>query len=126
MTKTTDELQGRIAVLIREHLEGQLTAVLASLSRTFGGLAAPRVVRREPAKSQVRRGAEDMAALEKRLYEAVCACPGETMAAISARAGETTLELKLPMIHLKKTGRIRSAGERNFTRYFPMASVKSA
>jgi len=30
------------------------------------------------------------------------------------------------MLHLKRAGRVRSAGERNFTRYFPMTVAKSA
>ena len=127
MTKPTDELQSKMAQLIREHLEAQGAAVLESLSRAFEGmLAPPPVFRRERAKGRMRRGAEDLAALAERLYEAICACPGETMTTISARVGETAIALNLPMLQLKKAGRIRSAGERSFTRYFPMALVKSA
>ena len=54
------------------------------------------------------------------------ACPGETMTVLAARVGGKSRALHRPMMHLKATGRVRSAGERNFTRYFPMAAAKAA
>ena len=41
-------------------------------------------------------------------------------------AGQTPRALNRPMQHLKSAGRVRSAGERGFTRYFPMTSSKAA
>lgn len=67
-----------------------------------------------------------MAELCERLFEAVRACAGETMTVIAARVGQEPRMLNRPMLHLKRAGRVRSAGERNLTRYFPMAASKSA
>jgi DNA-binding IclR family transcriptional regulator len=55
-----------------------------------------------------------------KVLEAVQACPGETMTVIAARVGEKPRALHRPMMRLKEAGRVRSAGARNFTRYFPM------
>jgi predicted transcriptional regulator len=67
-----------------------------------------------------------MSALADRLYAAVRAKPGETIAAIAAEVGETAKALHRPMAHLKQAGRVRSAGQRHLTRYFPMQAQKSA
>lgn len=58
----------------------------------------------------------------ERLYRAVCAHPGETMAVLMVDAGASVRELNRPMNQLKASGRIRSVGSRNHTRYFPMAA----
>ena len=44
----------------------------------------------------------------------------------AARVGGKPRALQRPMMHLEATGRVRSAGERNFTRFFPMAAAKVA
>jgi len=48
------------------------------------------------------------------------------MRVIAARVGEKPRVLHRPMMQLKDAGRIRNAGERQFTGYFPMAVAKSA
>lgn len=73
-----------------------------------------------------RRTPAEMAAMCERLYQAVCAHPGETMAVLTAHVGASVRELNRPMNQLKDAGRIRSAGSRNHTRYFPMAAAASA
>jgi hypothetical protein len=67
-----------------------------------------------------------LAELAERLWETVRAYPGETMTVIAARVGEKPPALNRPMLHLKNAGRVRSAGERNLTRYFPMPAARSA
>jgi len=62
-----------------------------------------------------------MAALGERLYEAVRANPGEGMTVLMAEVGGTARDLNRPMMLLKRTGRVRSVGQRHQTRYFPMA-----
>jgi hypothetical protein len=47
------------------------------------------------------------------------------MTVIAARVGEKPAALHLPMQQLKEAGRVRSAGERSLTRYFPMVVVKT-
>jgi hypothetical protein len=62
-----------------------------------------------------------MAAVSEKLYRAVCARPGETMAVLAADLDAPVLGLQRPMMHLKQAGQVRSVGQRNMTRYFPMA-----
>jgi hypothetical protein len=60
--------------------------------------------------------------LGERLYAAICAQPGETMAVLAPRIGVRPRELHRPMTVLRDAGRIRSAGQKQQMRYFPMAS----
>jgi DNA-binding IclR family transcriptional regulator len=80
---------------------------------------AGKVAERQRA-SYSRRAPSEVAGLGEKVLEAVQACPGETMTTIAARVGEKPRALHRPMRHLKEAGRVRSAGERNFTRYYPM------
>jgi hypothetical protein len=47
------------------------------------------------------------------------------MTVLAARVGQKPRALNRPMLQLKKAGRVRSAGERYLTRYFPMAAARS-
>ncbi len=60
-----------------------------------------------------------MAALGERLHEAVCAQPGETMSVLGPALGKSRRELNRPMTALKRSGRVRSVGQRHQTRYYP-------
>lgn len=73
----------------------------------------------------MRRASHELGELAERLFQAVNACPGETMRVLAARVGGKPRGQHRPMMQLKATGRVRSAGERNSTRYFPMASAKA-
>lgn len=66
-----------------------------------------------------------MAGLSDRLYSAVCANPGALMTVLAAHVGATARELNRPALLLKRTGRVRSAGQRQQTRYFPIAAKSS-
>ena len=74
----------------------------------------------------MRRAPTKVAQLAEQLFEAVEACPGETMTVLAAQVGEKPRALQRPMTHLTDAGRVRSASERNFTRYFPMKVAKPA
>lgn len=67
-----------------------------------------------------------MSDLQERLMQAVRAHPGETITTIAAAVGQAPRALHRPMFHLKREGRVRSAGQRHLTRYFPMGSAKSS
>jgi hypothetical protein len=125
-TKIPETLETKIEQLVREHLAAQQLAARAAVERAFS-LATPgqRPTPRRRATYR-RRPPAEVAQLAETLLEAVRACPGETMTVIAARVGERPRVLLRPMMHLKDAGRVRSAGERNFTRYFPMAGTKSA
>jgi hypothetical protein len=72
-----------------------------------------------------RRRTSELAQLAERLCDAVRACPGETMTVLAGRVGEKPRALNRPMLQLKRAGRVRSAGERYLTRYFPMSAVRA-
>jgi predicted transcriptional regulator len=79
-----------------------------------------------PRRGFVRRPANEMADLVERLYEGVRANPGATMIAIAAHVGKSPRALHRPMFHLKRAGKVRSAGQRQHTRYFPMTASRSS
>jgi hypothetical protein len=130
MTTSTSSLEQKIQKAVeqvmREHLAACESAAAAAVreglrraaaqpSRGRGGAQAPK--RRASAP---RRTREQLAELEKRLYEAVRAQPGETMVVLAQAVGATARELNRPATRLRQQGRIRSAGRRQYTRYFPM------
>ena len=122
--KSLETLETKIELLVREHLVAQQLAARAAVERAFSGAAPPEHT--APRRLAKYRSRSDVAQLAERVFEAVCSSPGETMTVIAARVGEAARVLKQPMMRLKEAGRVRSAGERNFTRYFPMAVAKSA
>jgi hypothetical protein len=125
-TKIPETLETQIERMVREHLAVQQIAAKAAVERAFAVMTLlPRVAVRRRA-TFTRRAPTAVAELAEQLFEAVRACPGETMTVIAARVGEKPRALQRPMLHLKSSGRVRSAGERNFTRYFPMTVAKSA
>lgn len=125
-TKTAETLDVQIERLVRQHLVAQQMVAKAALERAFASVAPSARGPVQRRASGRRRRASELAELTERLFEAVRACPGETMTVIAARVGQTPRALLRPMMHLKEAGQVRSAGERNYTRYFPMAVVKSA
>ncbi len=125
-TTNTETLEAKIEAVVREHLASQRLAARAAVERAFARLvpARPAAVARVRGGYR-RRDPAQLAELAERLSEAVQACPGETMAVIAARVGQKPTALHRPMQQLKEAGRVRSAGERNFTRYFPMGAMKT-
>jgi hypothetical protein len=122
--KIPETLDAKIEQLVREHLLAQQMAARAAIERGFA-MTTPRPAARRRG-TYVRRAPTQVAKLAEQLFEAVEACPGETMRVIAAQVGEKPRALHRPMTQLKDAGRVRSAGERNFTRYFPMKVAKSA
>ena len=73
-------------------------------------------------KPLTRRTPAEMAAVDGRLYEAVCAKPGESKAVLAAEVGMSARELDRPMSHLKDAGKVRTVGQRHLARYFPLVA----
>lgn len=127
MTTTTKSLERKIesAVeeLVREHLAACQVAAEAVVRAAFRraststSKSSPRKSARAPAR---RRSREELAALEERLYDAIRRHPGETMAVLAPASGATAVELNRPATVLRRQGRVRSVGQRQHTRYFPM------
>lgn len=130
MTTTTESLERKIesAVerLVREHLAACEAAASTAVREAFRRASRPSTKSGRGAKStrsrsaSRRRSREEIAELEERLYAAICAHPGETMAVIAPAVSATARELNRPATVLRQKGRVRSVGQRHATRYFPM------
>jgi hypothetical protein len=121
------ELAHQIEQLVENFIAGGRAAAAAAVERAFAPPKAERKTgtpRRARRRLAPRRAPAQMAALSERLYDAVCAKPGETMTVLAPIVGVTPRELQVPATHLRKAGRIRSVGQKQQTRYFPM--VKNA
>ena len=126
-TKQTD-LESAIERLVHEHVTALQTAASAAVERAFlkhrsGGFRAALTMRRAPGN---RSPPDDVAALAERLYAAVCANPGAAMPKLASLLDTSPRALNRPAIQLRRAGRLRSVGQRQGTRYFPMTGKASA
>lgn len=129
MTRNIADLEKQIERLVHEHIAACQMTATAAVSRAFGSPSSKRPKTQRSARVRAapsrRRPPSEVAALGEQLYEAVCAHPGEAMTVLAAQVGEGTRELNRPMTLLKRAGRVRSVGQRQHTRYFPMAAKAS-
>lgn len=128
-TTTPQALGERIERLVQEYISETRTAAQAAMDRAFASSAGGKAkkpeqrVRRRPGR---RRPPAELVALGERLYAATCNAPGETMAVLAPAVGCCARELQRPMALLKQTGRVRSVGNRQATRYYPMGEEPSS
>jgi len=126
MTRSTEQLGIQIERLVEEHVAASHRAAAAAVERAFASERRGRSKRSHDATkgstANRRRSPAEIVTLGERLYKAVCANPGEGMKVLAAEVGESARELHRPMALLKRAGRVRSAGQRQFTRYFPIAT----
>lgn len=125
--KNAQDLARQIEDLIADFLEGHRAAASAAASaavqRAFAGAPSvrrPAAPRKAPTEIAPRRSVDEVTALSDRLYAAICAKPGEAMVVLAPVVGATPRALSLPANRLKRAGRIRTVGQRQATRYFPM------
>jgi hypothetical protein len=123
-------LDQRIEELVREHIAAVQRSAREAVDRAFAGSGGVAAAVRRSAKSRAaqggkRRAPTEMSAVVERLYRAVCARPGEGMAALADELGARPQELHRPMALLRQAGRVRSVGQRHQTRYFPRAGASS-
>jgi len=126
-TKATD-LESAIERLVHEHVTALHTAASAAVERAFskhksGGVRIAPTTKRA---SGNRRAPDDVAALAEKLYAAVCANPGAAMPKLASLLDTSPRALNRPSIQLRRAGRLRSVGQRQATRYFPMTGKTSA
>ena len=122
-TTSIEQLENQIERLVREHVTACHKAAATAVDRAFRSANTRTKTRRNASTTTSRRRPPaEVAALGERLYEAVCANPGEGMKVLMADVGGTARELHRPMALLKRAGRVRSVGQRRLTRYFPMAT----
>ena len=136
MSDPNQSLNEQIERLVRKHIEATRREATAAMERAFAASVLSQTPdsaeppkratttrvkkRRSPASG--RRTADELTGLSERLYEAVIAEPGKTMTSLAPKVGATPRELHLPMMTLKREGRIRSVGVRQHTRYYPTAT----
>jgi hypothetical protein len=127
-TTRLSTLETQIETLVREHIRELQRMAAQAVDRAFGDATAcnARGVRRSKATTTkattARRTPEAVSALSERLYSAICAQPGAGMGVLAAQVGATSLELGLPAAQLRRAGRVRTAGQKQNTRYFPMVT----
>ena len=109
-----EELFGNLNALVEEIALDAIARRVQTKRPSPGG-------RKRRAAQQPRRQSEQVAALAEELYAAICRCPGETMATLRGQVSQSAKALALPTAKLLQAGRIKKIGERQFTRYFPVA-----
>ena len=132
MSNTTShrDLDQRIEELVREHIAAVQRSAREAIDRAFAGVAGRawkpvQTASRTAARGGKRRAPAEVSAIGERLYRAVCARPGESMAVLAGELGASARELHRPMALLKQAGRVRSVGQRHQTRYFPRTGANS-
>lgn len=124
------DLEVQIEALVREHMAAVRRAAQTAVERALGrapvGGTKAGTTRAPGRQAGPRRASEEVAALGDRLYAAICAHPGAAMTKLAAEVGATPRELNRPVIQLKRAGRVRSVGQRQGTRYFPMSAKSGA
>jgi|TARA_B100001964_G_scaffold175418_1_gene193203 hypothetical protein len=127
-------LSESIERLVHGHLDEVRRAAESAVARAVGASTrsgsgkksrATVATSSRSAASAKRRTPVELSELAERLYASVRDKPGESMRVLSEELGASPRELHRPMESLKQGGRVRSVGERQRTRYFPMASGES-
>lgn len=131
--KTPEQLADAIESLVASYVDDMRRTVQEAVERSFskrgpttrssrGGHGRDTADAGRPAK---RRTTEELGELSEKLYDLVCARPGEAMTIFAEQIGLPLISLHRPMSKLKAEGRVRSVGERNLTRYFPVVGRRS-
>jgi hypothetical protein len=129
---TNHDLAEQIEHLVRNHIETTRKAAAAAVERAFSAMPPAddrpiaRATRRNArAKAAPRRAVEEVLALAERFYTVLCRSPGETMATLAPQVGASPRALHVAVARLKRGGRVRSVGQRQHTRYFPMTATSA-
>jgi len=101
---------------------GQLTPSTATNVGRVTPSGGPNVQRRRP---HPRRSTSEISELAERLFASLSEHPGKTMVELSQAMDAQPSDLRLPMVQLKRDGRVKSIGRRQYTRYYPRAAAQS-
>lgn len=126
MTNHEANLNAEVERAVAQFLVATRAAVMETMERAFAQAsgAAPPVAKTRSKRRAVTSQRRTPAALEElsaRLATAIAAHPGETMAVLCGVVGATPSALQVAVARLRREERIRTAGARQFTRYFPRA-----
>ena len=98
-------------------------ALVAGADRGFGAHSRTRrsamLSRAAPRTITPRRSPEEISELAERFLEVVQAEPGQTMSVLAPKLDLPPMQLQVPIAYLKKAGKLKTAGQRSFRRYFP-------
>ena len=122
-TTTPQALGERIERLVQEYISETRIAAQVAVERAFATNVDAQMKKQEQRvkrRASRRRPPAELVSLGERLYAAMCNAPGETMLVLAPAVGASARELQRPMALLKRTGRARSVGRRQGTRYYPM------
>jgi hypothetical protein len=133
-TNPLSDLSIQIEQLILDHIAAFRVTAHEATDRAF----AATLLQKQPTEAKTkkasppsagtkapRRGRRELEELSEKLYEAVCAHPGEAMAVFSRSLGVAGHELHRPMALLRESKRVRSVGCRHLMRYFPLTQAES-
>ena len=137
MKNITEKFEAELAKAVSLILAATHAAATEALNEAFAhagqsgvrktagaSLRSPAALRPRPPTT--RRSPAEIAALEKRLLDAVMATPGEAMSVLARRVDATPSALQDPVARLKAAGRIKTVGARQFTRYFPIERTEAS
>lgn len=122
-------IEERIDSMMNDVMVALRAAAIAALSEALGGRGTvngadsqqPRKsARRRSSNVKPSRSKEEIAELGDCLYRQIDAAPGQSMSFYAKELGVTSPQLAVPARRLKKTARVRTVGQRNETKYFPM------
>lgn len=112
---------------IQARLDESVEEFIGKLQTVVGEIAADAIKQRLTPQRKKRRGSAtqyrtsaEVSSLADALYDQICAHPGETMMVLSKAVGEKSGALALPVRKLLADGRVKKAGQRADTRYFPV------
>jgi len=105
-----------------EAFVGDLQGLVWEAASSALAKAQPRKVgrRRRPARVSERRSSTEISALVERLYEEICATPGESMRVLSGKLEKGLGALEFPMRRLVEVERVKKTGSRQHARYYPV------
>lgn len=131
---TNNDLAEQIEHLIRQHVDALRTIAATAVTRGFAA-AQPHVPARASGPTQAvrprkpaaaRRSPDELIALGERFYAVLCRQPGETMTTLASQVGVAPQVLHVAVARLRRAGRVRTVGQRQHTRYFPMTASTTA
>lgn len=111
---------GEVLVLLRRVANDAINNALSGTAATVGSGAAPERGKQRVSKPQAKRSPAELKDLSERLYQKIDEQPGQGMAVYAEALAVAARDLGVVMRRLKKDGRVRTVGERDRTRYFPM------
>ena len=122
--KTPQQLVDAIETVVASYLDEVRRTVQHAVERSLSRSAATTRSNKSKVElsdrqrsTKTRRSAGALDELCDKLYQCVCARPGESSAVFADELGCTVPDLQRPMAKLKAQGRLRCAGQRNLMRY---------